>query len=85
MQHLEKFDMRETAKKASVEDMIRFLEDARFQASIIDTIKEYSLTGEMLYEAMDDDEQLRSIKIHRPHEMLKFRVLFKALTYLERN
>ena len=77
MQHLEKCDMKETAKKTSVEDMISFLEDARFQASVIDTIKELSLTGEMLYEAMDDDDQLRSIEIHRPHEILKFRVLFK--------
>ena len=69
--------MKEAAEKLSMTDLLDFLKSIGMAENVVEFVGGYNISAEVLFLAMNEDNQLIQIGMERPYLRLKFRVLFR--------
>ena len=69
--------MKEAAEKLSTTDLLNFLKSIGMAENVVEFVGGYNISAEVLFLAMNEDNQLIQIGMERPYLRLKFRVLFR--------
>ena len=69
--------MKEAAEKLSMTDLLDFLKSIGMAENVVEFVRGNDISAEVLFLAMNEDNQLIQIGMERPYLRLKFRVLFR--------